>query len=612
MPDDFKLPLRLLGFRNIPAIPVDIGGMIETLVKLGIRAAEIEQPVQSLTQTLTIDQNTARAHAFLFGGEAWDARASVARERLKEMLGGNPVRILTTLAEHLKDEGQELFADLMDKPSEDEDLTKLSLDAPDQWRMSWTTVPNVAQEGAPHLATWAATVDVAQQEIATREFWPTIADYGLAYNLLIPNKVRGDDLDELKSLFEGFWSPALDAAADAGLLWAIDQRIFESVEPQVVDDFTRFTPGTVTLMVQDATTKAMTPELVRVSGHEGAGAQIFARPGGVAGGKAATDAAWVYALQAAKVSITVYGVWLGHVYHWHIVTAAMQMTMFDELSDDNPIYQLLAPQSNYLIPFDDILLVLWRFVAPPTSISSGWQFLELINTFADGREFFDDDPNTTLARLGITEADFTVNEPWDQYPVAGRLLSIWQATGRYVTRYVDQQFPTDQDVQNNEEIQKWIEQSGKKRGGNVRGLPKMDSRQALASVVHSLVYRITAHGTSRLIRAANPALTFVANFPPCLQDANIPEPSADFDTKTLLQFLPKTGTIAGMVTFYFTFSFSVPYEPFVPIEGITTNLYLDDESNPELIKLRKFVVDFVEKYQPETPQIYQWPLNIET
>ena len=31
-----------------------------------------------------------------------------------------------------------------------------------------------------------------------------------------------------------------------------------------------------------------------------------------------SDPAWLYALQAAKTSITVWGIWLGHVYHWHI------------------------------------------------------------------------------------------------------------------------------------------------------------------------------------------------------------------------------------------------------------------------------------------------------
>ena len=54
----------------------------------------------------------------------------------------------------------------------------------------------------------------------------------------------------------------------------------------------------------------------------------------------ATDSAWLYALQAAKTSVTVYGIWLGHVYHWHIVTAAMQMTMYNTTDKSHPIHEL--------------------------------------------------------------------------------------------------------------------------------------------------------------------------------------------------------------------------------------------------------------------------------
>ena len=53
------------------------------------------------------------------------------------------------------------------------------------------------------------------------------------------------------------------------------------------------------------------------------------------------DKAWLYALQAAKTSITVWGIWLGHVYHWHIVTAAMQMTMYNHLPAGHPLWPLL-------------------------------------------------------------------------------------------------------------------------------------------------------------------------------------------------------------------------------------------------------------------------------
>ncbi|MEM7357391.1 MAG: hypothetical protein AAF657_41640, partial [Acidobacteriota bacterium] len=372
MSDDYlKLPLRLLGLKNMPTVPVDIKGTIETLGKLDTRSKEADQPTQSLTKLFTIDGETARAHAFLFGGEPIGSRAAEARDRLRNVLGGNPLKIFKSLADGLRDESEELFDDLFDDEDDSTDLTKLSLDDPKQWSMSWTTLPDVFRDGQPFLDRWAAAVDVEQPQVATEEFWPTIARYGLAFNLILPEKVDASSVDQVRGLFADHWNASLDDAVSAGLLYVIDLRIYEALEPQMVDSCTRFTPGTFTVMVQDPKTKAMTPELVRVAGHEGAGAQIYARPGGLATpkpGQETTDATWVYALVAAKTSVTVYGIWFGHVYHWHIVTAAMQMTMVCEMSEDNPVRTLLDPQSNYLIPFDDVLVFLWRFIAPPTSV----------------------------------------------------------------------------------------------------------------------------------------------------------------------------------------------------------------------------------------------------
>jgi hypothetical protein len=140
----------------------------------------------------------------------------------------------------------------------------------------------------------------------------------------------------------------------------------------------------------------------------------------------------------------------------------------------------------------------------------------------------------------------------------------------------------------------------------------MDTKDALKRVLHSLIYRITAHGTSRLYRSANPVLTFVANFPPCLQVATIPDPAESFDTRALHRFLPNTGTIGEMLHFYFIFWATPPYVPFVPLEGTETDLFFDDEeSNEALIELRRFVIDFVERREPDTSQIWQWERNIE-
>ena len=606
--EQYTLPhlhVRELGLQNIPAVPVDIAGMLDTLLKLGIRAKQREQAYQALTKPFTIGGTTARAYAFLFGAGSADAQPAAAREQAQAFISHAAELSPSRLAATLKAQDEQ-FSHRTNGATGDP-LTLLPLEDPAQFSMAWTMFPDVYAVGRPQLDEWAATLDVTQPEKATEAFFPTIARYGTAYNLLLPEKVSSAGVGALRELFGSDWRAELDAAADAGLLYMIDLRIYEALQPHHAHGLTRFTPSTVVVLVQDSATKALTPELIRVAGGDNR-PTVFNRQGST------TPSAWVYALQAAKCSVTVYGIWLGHVYQWHMVTAAMQMTMFESLSADHPARRLLGPQSSYLIPFDDVLLLNWDAAAvPPTSIATGWQYLQFLELYTAGRGFFDDDPTTTLERLGLAESDFTVHEPWDQFPMVGRLLEIWEATERYVDTIVDQAYATDADVQQDQELHAWMTASGDPERGNVRGLPAMESKDALKRVLHSLVYRITAHGFARLWRSGEPALTFVANFPPCLHDATIPAPTDSFDTRALLRFLPTTGAIGQMVHFYFTFHFSPPYVPFVPIAGPDADLYFDDEvSNQALIELRRFITGVIERFEPDSPQIWQWPRNIET
>jgi Lipoxygenase len=596
------LPLWLLGLKDIPAFPIQLEAMADTLLKLGIRTEQTKQAKQGLTNTYTIGGVTATGYEFVFGRTpGFEEQVDEAREHVQQVLTLQPALVLTSLFDKaLRDTGESVAASA-------DPITALPLDKPEQWALSWTTFPEVYQKAAPLLPDWASTL--TDPDAASARFWPTIAEYGQGYNLLILQKVGPTQLGTLKGKFQPVWTPALDAAAAAGTLYVIDLSLFESLEPHVVRGAVRFTPATVTLLTQDPATKALTPVAVRVSGAAGAGAQLYSRAN-------ATGSAWLYALQAAKTSVTVYGIWLGHVYHWHIVTAPMQMALYNNVPLTHPLSLFLGPRSNYLIPFDDVLIVLWQFIAPPTSISTPFQFLTLANRFATGRSFFDDDPPTALANLGLWEADFTVKDPWDRYPIVGRLLDIWGASSDYAAAFVNVTYADDRAVAADPVLQAWAGDCSSPDEGNVRGLPPLQTRAALASVLTSLVFRVTAHGAARLNAVASPGLTFVANFPPCLQDATIPAPSSSFDTARLLAYLPRTGTIGEMVTFYFTFAFSVPYVPLIPLEGLDANLSFpggtSEARNQALIAFRTRILAFINRHDTGTPQRFQWPLNIET
>ena len=110
-------------------------------------------------------------------------------------------------------------------------------------------------------------------------------------------------------------------------------------------------------------------------------------------------------------------------------------------------------------------------------------------------------------------------------------------------------------------------------------------------------------------------MSFVPNFPPCLQNAEFVEPDSSIDTRELMSWLPRTGTIGEMMQFYFTFAFSVPYDPFIPLEGIEdpdTLFYTNPNCNDALIVFRRNILQILHEISGDMPQVFQWPLNIET
>ena len=596
-------------FKHVPAIPYQIEEMVETALRLLNREEQTQQAKHGLTHTFTLGGYTATAYQLMYGKTAPDggplpretpaARVKKLRQDLVAKLQSGDHDVADLLKTLFEDAEEAVGAKLAPSP------IALSLDDPKQWAMSWTAFPEAWELGQPHLETWAATL--TDVETANRLFWPTMAEYGLSYNLLIAEKVDDSRVGALRKTFGDFWTDDLEAAYRGGTLFVIDFSMFEKLEPRTAQGHVRFTPATVTLLTQDSE-KNLTPVAVRVAGHKGHGAQVYTLAN-------ATDSTWLYALQAAKVSATLYGIWLGHVYHWHIVTAAMQMTFYNNLPEDSPLYELLAPHSKYVIPFDADLLLAWSS-GPPTSITSPLQFVRLLNDYADGREYFDDDPKTTLEKNGIREADFTVEKPWDKYPIVGQMLQLWQLTEDFVRAFVDHTYADDPAVTHDAALQAWMEAAADPKQGNLRGLPPMESRAALVRVLTSLLYRVTVHGTGRLNRVVNPALTFVANFPACLHDSTIPEPSLEFDTKTLLAYLPNTETIGEMATFYFTFAYSPPYEPMIPMTGIDADLYFadgdpSDPRNVALVRFRQAILDFVTEIEPDALQRFQWPANVE-
>ena len=584
------------GTSNMPTVPVpSLIELVATLLGLILKAKQIEPALAGLTNTYRIGNTTATAYEFLFGERAANPLIAAVDE-IHSLVKGNVPDLIRQILE--SGPGSSTQAAILPRP----------LDQPEQFSIGWTNYANVYKNAQSQLARWTSTL--INRTDATKEFWPTIANYGFGYNLLFLDLVTNVKKPEFKKLFGPAWTSAMDKMQAEDRLYAIDLRIFENF-PATAGSTPRFTPGTITLLEQDAETKALNPVTVRVSSQ--AKEVIYSA-------NSASSGAWLYALQAAKTSATVYGIWLGHVYHLHIVTAAMLGTFHKNITDsDHPIYQLLQPRSDYLIGFDAVLLNLWD-IAPPTSFDTPDKFLQLADRFASGRNFSDDDPKATIAVQALDVKKFTKISEWDLYPVAQQLLRIWNIAESLVNVFVEATYNSDKAVADDQPLQAWMKAAAAPTasgGGNVRGLPVMNTRQALKSVLTSVIYRITAHGISRMNNSVNPVLTFMANYPPCLQNAELPEADATLSTADLLKMLPWTNTMGEQLRFYYVFVFSPPYVPLIPPGGVTSDLPFpggpEEKRNKAMIDFRTKMIAFIHGYDPAVPeQVKQWELNIET
>jgi len=577
--------------RHRPGIPLELEGLLGSALKLQKRSKQMEPAMSGFAREYTIQGRTLPALTFLFGTSP--NRLEHSLSQLVEALEDADIFKLAGM----------FMGDLLQWVPENLSATRLSLDSPDQFEISITEFEDAYNQAKPLYPQWAATL--SDPDIATKSFWPTIADHGIAFNLLFLKKVGPPQLAQLQATFGTEWKEPWSQKAAQGNLFVIDLNLFSQFPSASVDGLLRFTPGTVTLLEQ-LPDKSLQPFVVRVADHQQKNHRVFER-------QSVSAKLWLYALQAAKASVTVYGIWLGHVYHWHIVTAAMLKAMQRNLSDDHPIMALLGPQSDFLIQFDEILLLAWKFIAPPTSFDTSDSFLNLIDSFARGRQFFDDDPTVELANHGIQKSDFTHQQDWDRYPIAPFYLDLYQASQKYVKKVVQHSYGSDDEVAEDRKLQDWIKEAAESGAGNIKGLGEgVATRQALENILTSLIYRLTMHGCSRLHKSLSPVLMSAANYPVCLQREDIPKD----DNFRLLDYLPKTGTIGLMIRFFSIFIYSVPYVPIIPEGGVESDLYFSpnpqDSRNRALVEFRQAVQSLMHRWQPDRDQTHQWPRNIET
>lgn len=128
------LPIKAF-FPNLPAIPADLAGMAETLVRLGLRSEQVIQAKQGLTRLFTIDGRTETGYAFLYGDTNAAAKTTAWTE-LEKNLRTDPEQVVTErIVKPIREKKGPRPLQLAGTPD------ALSLEQPEQFSISWTSFP---------------------------------------------------------------------------------------------------------------------------------------------------------------------------------------------------------------------------------------------------------------------------------------------------------------------------------------------------------------------------------------------------------------------------------------------------------------------------------------
>ena len=335
------LDLKSKGLTEMPAVPVIKLETLETIVKLGLRNEEMKMAKSGLSNKYVFNGQEQTAYRLMYDNKTM-SKEKEERELLTKVVKSLSHESMLKL-DNINKHEQKLPA--RNASNAGTTFTNLFLEDASQFSMSWTNYYNIYEEAVKKGLDKEYPQILTDKKAATDQFWPMIAENGLAYNLLFVKKLNYSSLGDIQEIFKKYWNSFLDPIFQDELLYAIDLRIFSKWGAQKANGFDRWTPGSLVLLQQNKKTKKLTPVAVYITGPYESAAQIYIE----------SDAAWIWALTAARTSVTVYGIWLGHVYHWHVVTAAMQMTLFKNVNKSHDLRKFLDPMSQSLIGFNDTL-----------------------------------------------------------------------------------------------------------------------------------------------------------------------------------------------------------------------------------------------------------------
>lgn len=207
-----------------------------------------------------------------------------------------------------------------------------------------------------------------------------------------------------------------------------------------------------------------------------------------------SESRWRFARLHLSCADNQYHQFIFHLGYGHLAMEPHIVSIYNSFDEDHIISQLMTPH------FKDTIGI--NFLARQTLVSEVEPITD--QTFSPGTaqamhlflnaweeyDFFDNNFVNDLKNRGFTEDG---SDGVKDYYYREDGFKLWNAMGNYIGAVVDKKYPTDKDVENDEQIKKWVLETRSKDKADIPGFPnRIYSKALLVECLQTIMWNLSA------------------------------------------------------------------------------------------------------------------------
>eukprot|EP00798_Chlamydomonas_sp_ICE-L_P019416 gene19416-26073_t len=339
-----------------------------------------------------------------------------------------------------------------------------------------------------------------------------------------------------------------------------------------------------------------------------------------------SETAFILAMSAVRSAFTAAMIWYGHTFQLHAIQGAAMYSLYNAVEPVTPVGLATHPVRQLLDPYLDPSMIfelhstLWAGgINPPPTAANLVDMPLFFDTLVsggkasplDGPTFFSTRPDQQLKWSGLDESRFAEDSmpPWFRFEQASQLLEVFETCKDAVVSALQQYYPDDAAVRNDQSLQAWRKAMLDPLGGNMIQITvdnRLDTQAKLLEVCANLIYQSVVHNAAKLQDWTGYLIT-PSHLPIAMTMNEMPDPTAEYTvaemvgksadayiyarTSTFASGFPGAPSFTALVPgpFNFVTGEGLPdFEADLPFYGNDSKA---NEANRAIVQMRRDLVD---------------------